>query len=53
VEIALHLLRIIALALLLFWGVRAVPRSWVERILQRFPTLNKVVDQVIASLSRT
>ena len=45
-EIALYGLRIFGVAMLLFWAVRAVRRSWLERIFGRFPGLLARVDQV-------
>lgn len=54
IEIVGYLLRIGAGMIIVFWGVRALPKSWIERWLGPFPQFKAGVDQALrALLSRT
>lgn len=52
-QTALYAVRVVGGTLLIFWALRAVPKSWVEKGLSRSPGLKESVDQALARLSRT
>ncbi len=45
-QIFVYSLRVIAVAYLVFFILRAFPQSWIKKALKSFPTLAKTVDQV-------
>ncbi|AZZ36932.1 hypothetical protein CIK05_09055 [Bdellovibrio sp. qaytius] len=45
-QIFIYSLRVIAVAYLVFFILRAFPQSWIKKALKSFPTLAKTVDQI-------
>lgn len=45
-QIFIYAMRVIAVAYIVFFILRAFPQSWIKKVLKSFPTLAKTVDQM-------
>ena len=52
-ELIFYALRTLAIAVVFFWVVRAIPVSWYLRLAKRFPVVAATLDQVFRDKSRT
>lgn len=46
-KIFIYGLRVVAIAYLVFWILRAFPRAWIEKALTHYPTLKTTVDRLL------
>lgn len=46
-QIFVYAMRVIAVAYLVFYALRAFPQSWIKKALTSFPTLSKTVDRLL------
>lgn len=46
-QVFVYSLRVVAIAYLVFFVIRAFPQSWIKRTLMSFPTLSKTVDRLL------